>query len=290
MLYLPMKYLADEIQEVKGKHVMHFINLRFVRFAMFAAIIILAVVALAGTWSPNGPDPIETTSTYTFDPVEEQWVKSVKTISLPPNPDGSQPQGSHTVIIRLDAGNPIKTIWVEEALVIGVSGGTPLLELDGDPNFSGTSTIRICTMVLQKVDAEELEVHDTEVVRVTLENVVAEDDELDIDVEVVNVIRCGRGGSSTLFVGVSREGLIDRISGFLSFEELEVGVDIPSNDTGVRVDRIRILGPDSGEAFIENLIIRRTSVFGKIEVKDVKIKDLFLIDVTLDDDLENSGG
>ncbi len=262
-------------------HTRRFITLRFVRFGILAAIIILAAIALAGTLSQNSRTPLETTSTYTFDPIEEQWVKAVTTISLPPNPDGSQPKGSHTVIIRLQEDNPIKTIWIEEALIIGDELVSPLLDIDGDPISSSISSIRICTMLLQHVDAEELEFHDTEVVRLTMENVVADGDELDIDVEVVNVIGCGRGGASTLFLGVSREDVQLRVIDLLDLDDLVPGIS--SDETGLRVDHIRILGPDSGNGSIENLIIRRTSVFGKIEVEDVEIKDLFLKNVTIDD-------
>lgn len=251
---------------------------------MFAAIIILAAIALAGLWPQHSKG---TTTTYIFDPVEEQWVKTVVDVSLPPNPDGSQPRGSHTIIIRLSEDNPIKTIWIQEVLVIGDSSSSPLLEIDGDSNSSGSSSIQIGTLLLQHLDAEELEIHDTKVVSMALENVVAEDDELDIDVEIVNVIGSGRGGASTLFIGVSRQTLRGRIDDLFTLGDLDPGIS--SDETGLRVDRIRILGPSSGRGFIENLIIRRSAVFGKIEIKDVEIRNLFLDDVTLGD-LSSGGG
>ncbi len=258
---------------------------RLLVFGMLAVVVIIIGGTLAAawvTWQKNQA-PTDITTTYFFDPIQEKWIKITEYVRLLPNPDGSQRRGHHTVIIRLDEDNPVKTIWIEEALVIG--GTEPLLEIDGQPDPLGSGTIRICNLIFQKVDAEDLEI-DADVVRVTLENVVAKDNELDLDITVVNVITCGRGGASTLFLGVSRRGLIDKIQTLIDVEELDL-LGIPERDMGMRIDRIRILGPDSGTGFIEHLIIRRTSVFGEIRVDNVKIQNLIIKDVTLDDFLSS---
>ncbi len=147
---------------------------------------------------------------------------------------------------------------------------------------SGSSgNIVICNLLLQKVDAEELEIDEAHVARMELINVVADDDELDIDVEVKNAVRCGRGGASVLFLGVGRQELADKIVDIDEFFDFPQG--LPRRETGLRVDRIVIVGPSGGDGFIEHLIVRQTSVFGKIEIEDVEIQTLTLKDVTLDD-------
>jgi hypothetical protein len=252
--------------------------------AAFLVFIITAATVLT-LFYQRSQAATDTVTTYSFDPAQERWVKINHSVRLPSNPDGSQPRSSHTLEIQLDDDNPVKAIWIEEALIIddGDGDGGSLLEIDGDPN-SSDSTIRICNLVLHKVDAEELEIDDTEVVRLDAVNVVGEDSELDIDVEVVNVIRCGRGGASTLFLGVRREDLIDKIANvILRTEDREILRGIPRRETGIRVDRIRIEGPSDGDGFIEHLVIRHTSVFGKIEIRDVEIQNVLLMDVTVED-------
>jgi hypothetical protein len=257
----------------------HIIRNVFIGFALFIIIVIAVITVLY----QRSQAAIDTITTYSYDPAEEKWVKTNHTTRLPPNPDGSQPRGNHTIKIELDDDNPVKAIWIEEALIIG--GDDPLLEIRGDPNSSG-STIRICNLVLHEVDAEELEIDDTEVVRMQAVNVVGDDSEIDIDVEVVNVIRCGRGAASTLFLGVRREDLIDKIANVI-LESREKGRElirgIPRRETGIRVDKIRIDGPDDGDGFIEHLVIRHTSVFGKIKIKDVEVQNILLMDVTVED-------
>ena len=220
------------------------------------------------------------TTTYRFDPINEEWVKTVETEELPPNADGSQPEGSHTIVIQLDDDEPVKGIWIEEAVING-SGSGPLLEVRGRHSSGSSGDIVICNLLLQKVDAEELEIDEADVARMEFINVVADDDELDIDVEIKNAIRCGRGGASVLFLGVGRQELADKIVDIDEFFDFPQG--LPRRETGLRVDRIVIVGPSGGDGFIEHLIVRQTSVFGKIEIEDVEIQSLILKDVTLDD-------
>lgn len=257
----------------KKAHIMRNV---FVGLVLFI-IIVIAVITLLYQRSQAATATI---TSYSYDPVKEEWVKTNHSVRLPPNTDGSQPRSSHTIEIKLNDDNPVKAIWIEEALIIG--GDEPLLEIRGESGFADSSKIRICNLVLQKVDAEELEIDDTDVVRIEAVNVVGDDSEIDIHVEVVNVIRCGRGAASTLFLGVRREELIDKIANVV-LEGREIIRGIPRRETGLRVDRISIIGPDSGTGFIEHMIIRHTSVFGKIEIRGVEVQNLLLMDVTVED-------
>ncbi len=246
------------------------------------ALGVIAVVTLATMTILSSLSSAQSlvTTTYRFDPINEEWVKTVETEKLPANPDGSQSEGSHTIIIQLDDDEPVKGIWIEEALIDG-SGLSPLLEVRGRHTTTSSGKIVICNLLLQKVDAERLEIDEAYVARIELINVVANDDELDIDVEIKNAIRCGRGGASVLFLGVGRQELVDKIVDIDDVFDFPQG--LPERETGLRVDRIVIVGPYGGNGFIEHLIIRQTSVFGKIEIEDVEIQNLILKDVTLDD-------
>ncbi|MBI2860087.1 MAG: hypothetical protein HYX91_01095 [Chloroflexi bacterium] len=225
--------------------------------------------------------PKDVTTVYNFDPVREKWVKTVESVPVPLNEDGSTPKGSNTVIINLRGDDPVKEIHIEEALITGGTGS--LLEIRGhDDNVTGASgTIRIGELKFVKVDAERLEIDDTKVVRLTMQNVVADDNEIDIDIDIVNVVRILRGASSVLRLGVSRFDLFERLENSPAPGIREEA--ITPSEAGIRVDRIRILGPDSGKAFVERILIKRTGVAGKIEIRDVEIQDLILIDMTLDD-------
>ncbi|MBI4188688.1 MAG: hypothetical protein HY529_05740 [Chloroflexi bacterium] len=241
------------------------------------AVILTAVAALAAT--EEGAQDI--TTTYHYDAETETWLKDVSTVSLPDNPDGTKPKGSNTVIIRLSENNPVKQIVVIDGLVLG--GNEPRLEIAGH-DTGGSGELHIGTLLFKKVDADRLEFHDTDAVDVQMQNVVAQDNELDMDVNIVNVVRTGRGGASSLFIGATRAAFED----FLTSPGIPSIDSIPDNfitakETGVRVDRIRILGPSSGDAFVERIIFLHSSIFGKIEVKDAKIQEIVLKDVTLDD-------
>ncbi len=251
-----------------------------VRLGMLALGVIAAVALATVTLLSSLSSAQElVTTTYRFDPINEEWVKTVETEKLPPNADGSQPKGSHTIVIQLDDDEPVKGIWIEEALING-DDPSSLLEVRGRHTSTSSGKIVICNLLLQKVDAEELEI-DGKVTRMEFINVVADGDELDIDLEVKNAIRCGRGGASVLFLGVGRQELADKIVDIDEFFDFPQG--LPRRETGLRADRIVIVGPSGGDGFIEHLIIRQTSVFGKIEIEDVEIQSLILKDVTLDD-------
>ncbi len=240
-----------------------------------ASLIALMLIALVGVAASSGQSVIANTTTYYYDVENETWIKDIESVSLPDNPDGSKPKPSNTVIIRLDANNPVKQIVVLDGLVMG--GTEPILEIAGH-DTGGSGELNIGTLLLKKVDANRLDFDNTDAVDVQMSNVVAQDNELDMDVDVVNVVRAGRGGPSSLFIGATRSVLY-------SILDLNLIPDnfVPPNETGVRIDRLRILGPSSGDAFVERIVILHSSVFGTINVKDVNIHDIILQDVTLDD-------
>jgi hypothetical protein len=45
--------------------------------------------------------------------------------------------------------------------------------------------------------------------------------------------------------------------------------------------QLRILGPPGAEGFIETLVLERSSVFGRIELRNLQIKELVLDSVTV---------
>ncbi|MDP3879868.1 MAG: hypothetical protein Q8Q07_06150 [Dehalococcoidales bacterium] len=252
-------------------------------WAVFGLSLVLVAV-LGGTgfiWAQNRQSTENITTYYRFDPGEERWVKAVVKTGIPENPDGSVSPGHHTIEIFIDENNPVKEILIEETLVIDRSGNLtgPLLEIKGHES-GGTGKLNIGTLALIEVDAEELKI-DADIMGVTIEKVVAEEDEIDLDLRVVNVVRTGRGAASSLLLGISRD---QRLEKFGTGEKIELGRrGFTAREAGLRVDRIRIIGPESGTGFIETLIIKQSSVFGKIEVDDVKIQDLILKQISLDD-------
>lgn len=251
--------------------------------------LLLVIPASSFAWAlVNGRYARDITTVYRFDPDREFWVKTVYEVELPNHPDGTRPRGSNTLIIRLDENNPVKQIIVNEALVIkdsSSSNTSPLFEISGHDSESAGATgkLHIGKLLIRKVDAERLDIDDTKVVRLDINNVVAKDNEFRVDVDVVNVVRTGRGGASSLFIGTSRKEIAETA---LSLMKLPDDLDeflSETQENGLRVDRIRILGPNSGQGFIEKLVVFRTSVFGEFRVRDVEVQDLVLRDISLDD-------
>ncbi|MBI4283236.1 MAG: hypothetical protein HY663_02060 [Chloroflexi bacterium] len=246
-------------------------------------VLTVPVIVVTAVAAADPPTVEQVTTTYSYNAKQETWTKDVMSVSLPQDPEGTQPQEGNTVIIRLDQNNPVKQIVILDALVIGGNASEPRLEIAGH-DTGGSGRINIGTLLFKKVDAEKLKIHDTDAVRLQMQNAVAQDNELDIDVDAVNAVRTGRGGPSSLFIGTTRSDLKEflTIAGIPDIDSLPDNL-ITKGETGVRVDRIRILGPSSGIAFVERILIVHTSVFGQIEVKDIKAQDIILRDVTVDD-------
>ena len=152
-----------------------------------------------------------------------------------------------------------------------------------DDSVTGLSgSIVICKMIIRKVDIEELFVENVVASHVTVVN-FASDQELKIIVNPVNVIRCGRGGVGVLALGTETPedpGLLDL---FPVADALgSVRVFSTQGKEGVRMNQVSILGPDGYDGFIETLILDHSSVFGRVELRNLKIKELIIDSVTVD--------
>ncbi len=238
---------------------------------IFILLVILAFSVVAGGCGSNGNTkdsaPKDVVSSYRYDREKERWVQNVEFSA--PSVDGSGT--GHTIIIRLKEDDPVQEIRIQKALIIDPDSpvAQTLLEINGQSDLLSTGKINIGTLTFLRVDAQEMEVN-ADVVRSSLENVVAEDDEMHLDLSAVDVVRTTWGGATVLHIGMDEnDGVIDT-----------TGI---AEKTGVRTDKIRILGPSSGTAFVERITIAETAVFGKIQVSNVAIRDLVMQDISLDD-------
>lgn len=250
--------------------------------------IVLLLTGGVGTWVAIDEDtPKDVTTTYFYDPENEQWIKNEVVVKLPDSPNGTKPKGTNTIIIRVQEDNPVKLIWIAETAIIrkGVAT-TPLLEINGDEFNTTSSKLNIGQLLFKEVDAQDFRAdNNVEVMRFSLSNVVAEDDELKLDLDIVNTVRIMRGAASSLFLGQSRRDADDIGENLIDVERTD-GISflaINARENGLRVDKIRILGPSTGIGFIEDIVVWRTGVDGEIEIKNVEIQDLVLKDVVLDD-------
>jgi hypothetical protein len=176
-----------------------------------------------------------------------------------------------TITVRLRPNEPVKEIAAREVLLTG-SPLEPSLEVAGrdDPVAGTTGRIVICKLVLRKVDAREIVAVNVEAKTLTAVD-VAVPAPINVAVTPDLVVACGRGGTAALALGV---------------ESLDPGDLQPANavDTGgrqgMRINQLRILGPAGDEGFIETLVLERSSVFGRIELRNLQIKEVVLDAVT----------
>jgi hypothetical protein len=185
--------------------------------------------------------------------------------------------GSSTITVRLLPNEPVKEITAREVLLVG-SPVEPTLEIAGrdDPETGATGRIVICKVVLRKVDAREIVAVNVDVKILTAADLVAPSG-INIVVNPDLVVGCGRGGSAVLALGVERLELGDL--------QLETGQGpthavATEGREGVRLNRLRILGPPGAEGFIETLVLERSGVFGRIELRNLQIKELVVDAVT----------
>ncbi|MBI2934828.1 MAG: hypothetical protein HYY29_04580 [Chloroflexi bacterium] len=231
-------------------------------------LIINAAPDVTPTPSPPGKDIV---TTYSYDIPRERWIKQTQLVE-PQNPL----RRNNTIIVRLENDNPVKEIVIDEAIIS--TGSQPLLVIDGKFDATMTGKIHIGVLKFKQVDAAELEIV-ADVVRVQIQNTVARDDELRLELTPVNVVRIGRGGATSLFLG--RDWDAER----QDEQDDEKKDKKEKRVTGLRVDRIVIKGPQAGVGFVESITIKRTGVFGKIDIRNVAIQDLILQDVSLDDNI-----
>jgi hypothetical protein len=190
--------------------------------------------------------------------------------------------GSSTITARLLPNEPVKEIAAREVLLVGSpSPLEPTLEIAGqnvtaaDGTITTPGRIVICKLVLRKVDARELAAFNVEIKILTAvdfftpspPNVVVNPD---------LVVDCGRGGTAVLALGVESLELGDLQTG-----QGPTDAVITEGREGVRLKQLRILGPPGAEGFIETLVLERSSVFGRIELRNLQIKELVLDSVTI---------
>jgi hypothetical protein len=185
--------------------------------------------------------------------------------------------GSSTITVRLLPKEPVKEIAAREVLLVA-SPLEPTLEIAGqdDPATGTTGRIVICKVVLRKVDAQAIAAFNVEAQSLTAAGVVAPGG-INVVVNPALVVDCGRGGTAVLALGVESLELGD-----LQPETAQGpthAVDTAGRE-GVRLSRLRILGPAGAEGFIESLVLERSSVFGRIELRNLQIKELVLDAVT----------
>jgi len=192
--------------------------------------------------------------------------------------------GPSTITVKLLPNEPVKEIAAREVLLVGSPQEPPTLEIAGqdqvDPVTGATTAtgrIVICKLVLRKVDARELAALNVETKILSAvdfftpspPNVVVNPD---------LVVDCGRGGTAVLALGVESLELGDLQT---EAEQGPTAAVITEGREGVRLNQLRILGPPGAEGFIETLVLERSSVFGRIELRNLQIKELVLESVTV---------
>jgi hypothetical protein len=263
-----------ENQGAEGKH-----PLAAVTGLLLAAL--CSALLLAGCGGGGGTtadSPQVKTTTVNWDSPNQRWVDTAKSVQ---SVSGSS--SSSTLVVELPPDEAVKQVFVEEVqLVNSPSEPTLLIAGQDDSVTSSSGSITICTMVIRKVDIEELVVENVQASRVTVVDFASEHG-LDVTVNPVNVIRCGRGGVGVLALGAEtteNAGLLDvfPIADVLG----RVRVFSTEGKEGVRMNQVAILGPEGHDGFIETLIIDHSSVFGLVELRNLKIKELIIDSVTVD--------
>jgi hypothetical protein len=195
--------------------------------------------------------------------------------------------GSSTITATLLPNEPVKEIAGREVLLVG-SPQEPTLEIAGqdqvDPVTGATTApgrIVICKLVLRKVDARELAAFNVEIKTLSAVDISVPNPLLVALNSIVNpnlVVGCGRGGNAVLALGVESLELGDLQT--QTAQGPTAAVDTKVRE-GVRLNQLRILGPPGAEGFIETLVLERSSVFGRIELRNLQIKELVLDTVTI---------
>ena len=190
--------------------------------------------------------------------------------------------GPSTITVRLLPNEPVKEIAAREVLLVG-SPQEPTLEIAGQDQVdlaTGTTVtgrIVICKLVLRKVDARELAAFNVEIKILSAVNTILPP-LLDIVVDPDLVVDCGRGGIAVHALGVESLELGDLQAETGQGPTAAVNTE---GREGVRLNQLHILGPPGADGFIETLVMERSSVFGRIELRNLQIKELVLDSVTV---------
>lgn len=267
-----------ENQGAEGKHLLA-ARTGLLLAALCGALLLAACGSGGGTTADS---PQAKTTNVTWDSVNQSWVE---TSSLALIVDGST-RSSSELKVKLPPNEAVKQVVVTEVQLVN-SPSEPTLKIAGRDSLDAngikisSGSITICTMVVRKVDIEELVVENVQASRVTVVDFASERG-LDITVNPVNVIRCGRGGVGVLALGAESSENADLLAVGLGTRPAAVRVFNTAGKEGVRMNKVEILGPEGDDGFIETLVLDHSSVFGKVELKNLKIKELIIESVTVD--------
>src|SRR6185369_8790193 len=259
--------------------------------AALCGTLLLAACGSGGSTTADSVSPVGPqlkTTTVNWDSVNQRWVDTAKSVQLA---DGGLSSSRSTLEVKLPPDEAVKQVFVSEVQLVN-SPSEPTLLIAGrddslhplDPlnpfNFH-SGKIVICTMVVRKVDIEELIVENVQASRVTVVDFASEHG-LDVEVTPVNVIRCGRGGVGVLALGAETSENGDLVPFGIGVSQDAVRVFNTEGKEGVRMNQVSILGPEGRDGFIETLVLDHSSVFGRVELKNLKIKELIIESVTVD--------
>jgi hypothetical protein len=245
---------------------------------LLAALCGTLLLAACGHGGGTADGPQIKTTAVTWDSANQRWADASRLASAPAGSSSSS-----TLEVKLPPNEAVKLVVAREVQLVN-SPFEPTLEIAGrDDSVTGSSgSITICKMVVRKVDIEELVVENVQASHVTVVDFASEHG-LDITVNPVNVIRCGRGGVGVLALGAETTENLGLLDLFPVADALgAVRVFSTQGKEGVRMNQVAILGPEGDDGFIETLILDHSSVFGRVELRNLKIKELIIDSVTVD--------
>jgi hypothetical protein len=265
-----------ENQGAEGKHSLA-AGTGLLLAALYGTLLLAACGRHGGGTTTDSVSPQVKTTGVTWDSANQRWVDATR---LAPAPAGSS-SGS-TLEVKLPPNEAVKLVVVREVQLVN-SPTEPTLEIAGqDDSATGLSgSIVICRMVIRKVDIEELVVENVVASHVTVVNFASQHG-LGITINPLNVIRCGRGGVGVLALGAETTESDSLLDPFPVADVLgAVRVFSTEGKEGVRMNQAAILGPEGDEGFIETLILDHSSVFGRVELRNLQIKELIIDSVTV---------
>jgi hypothetical protein len=228
---------------------------------LLAALCGALLLTACGSGGGTAASPQVKTTTVNWDSNNQRWADTTSSALIV---DGTTSSSSE-LKVELPANEAVKQVVAREVQLVN-SHSEPTLEIAG-----------------RKVDIEELIVENVQASHVTVVDFASEHG-LDVTVTPVNVIRCGRGGVGVLALGAESTENADLLLGLFPIADAlgAVRVFSTAGKEGVRMNKVRILGPVGDDGFIETLVLDHSSVFGRVELKNLKIKELIIESVTVD--------
>jgi hypothetical protein len=241
------------------------------------------LAACGGGGGTTEDSPQVKTTAVNWDSANQSWVET-SSLALIVDPST---RSSSNLEVELPANEAVKQVVVTEVQLVN-SPSEPTLKIAGqdskDPitdTIISSGYITICTLVVRKVDIEELVVENVQASRVTVVDFASEHG-LDVKITPVNVIRCGRGGVGVLALGAETSENGDLLDFGIGVSQDQVRFFNTAGKEGVRMNKVQILGPKGDDGFIETLILDHSSVFGLVALRNLKIKELIIDSVTVD--------